>query len=113
MPIGPYETFGECLAAQQKKGKSKDSASKICGEMEKRSTQQQKQEGSLCNNTMQMLQNKVNEIKDKGFSPDIMYNPQLAEEERLKYEVYNSQKEGEDRYFIKTFLFSAAINLND
>lgn len=111
MPVGPYETFGECLAAQQKKGKSKDSASKICGEMEKRT--QQKQEGSLCSNAMQMLQTKVNDLKDKGFNPNIMYNPQLAEEERLKYEVYNSQKENEDRFFIKSFLFSAAINLND
>ena len=35
MPVGPYKTFGECQAAQRKKGKSKDSSAKICGHIEK------------------------------------------------------------------------------
>lgn len=34
MPVGPYETFGECVGAQKRKGKSDDSARRICGAME-------------------------------------------------------------------------------
>lgn len=37
MPIGPYSTFADCESAQIKKGKSQESASKICGELEKNS----------------------------------------------------------------------------
>lgn len=36
MPIGPYKDFGACVAAQKKKGRSDESAKKICGEIEKR-----------------------------------------------------------------------------
>ena len=36
MPVGPYTTFGACVSAQQKKGKSKKSAQAICGAIEKR-----------------------------------------------------------------------------
>lgn len=35
MPVGPYETFAQCVAAQRKKGHSEDSARKICGKIEK------------------------------------------------------------------------------
>lgn len=35
MPLGPYKTFGECVGAQKKKGKSDLSARKICGQIEK------------------------------------------------------------------------------
>jgi hypothetical protein len=34
MPLGPYQTFGDCVRAQQNKGHSKESAEKICGAME-------------------------------------------------------------------------------
>jgi hypothetical protein len=36
VPVGPYKTFGACVAAQKRKGKSKKSAGAICGEIEKR-----------------------------------------------------------------------------
>ena len=36
MPIGPYKNFASCVAAQKKKGKSDESAKKICGFLEKR-----------------------------------------------------------------------------
>lgn len=36
MPIGPYENFSACVAAQKRKGRSDESAKKICGEIEKR-----------------------------------------------------------------------------
>ena len=35
MPLGPYSTFQQCETAQIKKGKSKESAAKICGQIEK------------------------------------------------------------------------------
>jgi hypothetical protein len=38
--VGGYETFGECMTAQRRKGKSPESARKICGELEKRARQQ-------------------------------------------------------------------------
>jgi len=114
MPVGDYGTFGECVQAQVKKGKSKDSANKICGEIEKRSTQ--KEGGSqctLCQNALNDINTQVTKLKENGFQPDIMYNPILAEEDRIKYEVYNQRRDTKDRFFIKTFLFSPAINLND
>src|SRR5262245_3946808 len=38
MPVGPYETFAECVAAIMKReGVSEESARKICGKMEKNS----------------------------------------------------------------------------
>src|SRR5688572_15841380 len=43
MPVGKYSTFQQCEAAQIKSGKSKDSAAKICGEIEKRTQQGLKQ----------------------------------------------------------------------
>lgn len=36
MPLGPYKTFDECVAAQRKKGKSLEGAKNICGAIEKR-----------------------------------------------------------------------------
>ena len=36
MPIGPYENFAACVAAQKRKGHSDEAAKKICGEIEKR-----------------------------------------------------------------------------
>jgi hypothetical protein len=34
MPVGPYKTFGECTAAQMKKGYTKEVAAKVCGKIE-------------------------------------------------------------------------------
>ena len=34
MPLGPYEDFGQCVQAQKLKGKSDESARKICGAMQ-------------------------------------------------------------------------------
>jgi len=39
MPVGNYATFGECVSAQVKKGKSKESAGGICGKIEKNTRQ--------------------------------------------------------------------------
>ena len=38
MPVGPYKTFGDCVVAQRRKGHSADAARRICGEIEKRTT---------------------------------------------------------------------------
>ena len=35
MPLGPYETFGECVGAQKRKGHTDEEARKICGAMER------------------------------------------------------------------------------
>ena len=35
MPVGPWSTFGECVAAQRKKGHSQESARAICGKIER------------------------------------------------------------------------------
>lgn len=37
MPLGPYKNWDACIRAQMKKGKSKESAEKICGYLEKKS----------------------------------------------------------------------------
>jgi hypothetical protein len=34
MPLGPYKKWSDCVRAQRRKGKSKDSAAKICGTIE-------------------------------------------------------------------------------
>lgn len=36
MPIGPYKDFDACVSAQKRKGKSDESAKKICGAIEQR-----------------------------------------------------------------------------
>ena len=36
MPLGPYSSFSECVGAQKRKGKSDESARKICGAMQTR-----------------------------------------------------------------------------
>jgi hypothetical protein len=36
MPFGPYRDFGHCLSDQQSKGKSKESAQRICGALQSR-----------------------------------------------------------------------------
>lgn len=36
MPFAGFKDFGACIRAQIAKGKSKESASKICGEIKKR-----------------------------------------------------------------------------
>lgn len=45
MPIGPYKNFASCVAAQKRKGKSEESARKICGEIEQRSKKNDKEKG--------------------------------------------------------------------
>jgi len=39
MPVGPFSTFKECMDSQMKKGKSKESAQKICGALEQSSNE--------------------------------------------------------------------------
>lgn len=41
-PVGNYKSFSTCVAAQKRKGHGDKSARKICGEIEKRSTQGKK-----------------------------------------------------------------------
>lgn len=36
MPIGPYPDFAACVAAQKRRGKSDESAHKICGYLEQK-----------------------------------------------------------------------------
>lgn len=36
MPVGPYTTFAECVTSQKHKGKSEESARKICGAIEQK-----------------------------------------------------------------------------
>lgn len=38
MPVGPYETFGECVGAQKNKGYDDEEARGICGKLEKEAT---------------------------------------------------------------------------
>lgn len=42
MPVGQYKDFAECVRAQRLKGRSEDSARRICGEMEKKMQQEKK-----------------------------------------------------------------------
>ncbi len=44
--VGPYPTFGACEIAQENKGYSKDSATKICGTIVKNMRQAQEAESS-------------------------------------------------------------------
>lgn len=44
MPIGGYEDWAECIAAQRRKGHSKESAKKICGYLEKMAKKNHKQD---------------------------------------------------------------------
>ncbi len=37
MPVGPYKTFGTCVAAQKRKGKSDAAARQICGKLQQQS----------------------------------------------------------------------------
>ena len=40
MPVGPYATFGECVASQRRRGRSEESARRICGAIESEQEQQ-------------------------------------------------------------------------
>lgn len=48
MPVGPYKTFGQCVAAQKRKGHSDESARKICGKMEADSKETRATLGHSC-----------------------------------------------------------------
>jgi len=61
MPVGPYATFDECVAAQKRKGKSEKSAGAICGEIEKRTKKKNEIEDRIFNTQYEM----VNEILAK------------------------------------------------
>lgn len=37
MPVGRWETFGQCVAAQRKKGYNEEQARRICGHIQKQS----------------------------------------------------------------------------
>ena len=45
MPVGNYKTFGTCVAAQKRKGKSDEAARKICGSIEQKSKKSRKKNG--------------------------------------------------------------------
>lgn len=51
MPVGSYATFGQCVGAMRRKGKSRESAQKICGSME----------GGSSNQTTNMLEGQMSE----------------------------------------------------
>jgi hypothetical protein len=118
MPLGPYETFGDCLKAQRGKGKDANSARKICGEIEARS---EKSNSSIidpnctyCENGIEQIRVSVNNIRSQGFDEAKLFNPLVTEEQLNKYAAYNPSKSAKtSRYFIKSFLFSPSINLND
>lgn len=42
MPLGPYSDFKSCVEGLMKKGKSKESATKICGWLEQHATHKKK-----------------------------------------------------------------------
>jgi hypothetical protein len=43
MPLGPYETWDECIEAQKRKGRSDKSARRICGHIEKMTKKEHKE----------------------------------------------------------------------
>lgn len=45
MPVGPWETFGQCVGAQKRKGYGDESARKICGKIEQQTNSSR--EGSI------------------------------------------------------------------
>ena len=65
MPVGPYKTFGDCVAAQQRKGKSKESAGAICGAIEKRTKQKKELELEISKIRLQELDLEI-EILTRG-----------------------------------------------
>lgn len=44
MPVGPYKTFADCVRAQKRKGHDDESARKICGKLEKQSSEKSAEE---------------------------------------------------------------------
>jgi len=47
MPFAGYKTFSECVAAQKRKGKSDESARKICGALQKKAEGQETSEEDI------------------------------------------------------------------
>jgi len=66
MPIGPYENFGECVAAQKKKGKSDESARKICGAMEQKMKQKKEIEDKIFEIQSEIVDEKLAKLSSKA-----------------------------------------------
>lgn len=75
MPIGPYKNFADCVAAQKSKGKSEESAKKICGSIEKKA----KEKNEMDRNK---LYDKMDKIYDTIYKKDMEFS-----KVQKKYEI--------------------------
>src|SRR6266498_382253 len=107
MPIGGYPDFGTCVAAQKKKGKSDESAKKICGFLE-----QQAKGGSFVEVDDQndhlflrafLLDSTVNQNPDSG-DPNYEHHLQYQEKFRVGNIVGIAENKG---------IYSAIIDVTD
>lgn len=65
MPVGPYATFGECVSAQQKKGKSKEAAGAICGAIEKKTKHKKELEDEIYKLQEELLNERLAKLTTK------------------------------------------------
>ena len=91
MPLGPYEDFGQCVQAQKLKGKSDESARKICGAMqaEIEGAGASSQDGAAPTNS-QMSEQMKQKQKDEG---DGNVTLTMQEAEALANAVFNDDLE--------------------
>jgi hypothetical protein len=90
MPLGPYEDFGQCVQAQKLKGKSDESARKICGAMQAEiegAAASSQEYGSAPN--LQMSQPEMKKEDDQGGNVTLT----MQEAEALANAVFNGDLE--------------------
>jgi hypothetical protein len=80
MPLGPYETFGECVGAQKRKGHSDESARKICGSLEQQASSLYRKDSASYNNNMSAQDMQKEQKKpDDGGGEKVTLSMQQAE----------------------------------
>jgi hypothetical protein len=102
MPLGKWESFGQCVGAQKRMGHSDESARKICG------TIQAQQEGSsqyaAAPTNPQMSEQMQQKQKDEG---DGNVTLTMQEAEALANAVFNGDLEGAKK------ILSSVMNIQE
>lgn len=117
MPVGPYETFAECVAAQEAKGESEESASRICGAMENNSEAKVAQEDEEAFDRCVEAQIEKGESRLRArriCSRQLERGREAHRGERaLKTQSVETFTNQRGKLFVKAFLLDSSVNLNN
>jgi hypothetical protein len=115
MPVGPYETFADCVSAQRKKGKDGESAKKICGAMERDSAEAKidvRSAFSSWESCMSTISQKYDEETAKKICGSLRGEGQAKIVGQQATTTTAAANDTKDHFYVRAFLIDPSLNIN-